>query len=143
MVLQAQGAIAEPFDAFVFANVGHDSENPDTLDYLDEIVIPFMSAHGIEFVQRQKTRFGQPDTVLQAVIRDNRSVPIPVYMPSGSKSNRTCTSDFKIRVVDQWIKQGHAGERVEIGIGFSTDETRRLNGREEDWHDRHGNKPYG
>lgn len=143
MVLQAQRAIAEPFDAFVFANVGHDSENPDTLAYLDEIVIPYMSAHGIAFSQRQKTRFGEPDTVLQAVIRDNRSVPIPVYMPTGAKSNRACTTDFKIRVVDNWIKQNHAGKHVEIGIGFSTDETRRLNGRDEGWHDRHGRRTYG
>lgn len=143
LVLQAQGKLTTPFDEFVFANVGEDSENPDTLDYFAEIVQPLAAAHGITMTTRQKTRFGKPDTVLQAVTRDNRSVPIPVYMPSGSKSNRACTVEFKVRVVDQHIKASHAGKYVEIGIGFSVDETRRLNGREEGWHDRHGKKPYG
>lgn len=143
LALQIQGQLPTPFDEYVFANVGDDSENPDTLDYFAEIVQPMAAAHGIKMTTRQKTRYGKPDTVLEAVKRDNRSIPIPVYMPSGSKSNRACTVEFKVRVVDQHIKQDHAGQRVEIGIGFSTDETRRLNGREEGWHDRHGKKAYG
>lgn len=143
LVLQIQGKLANPFDEFVFANVGADSENPDTLDYFAEFVQPMAAANGIKLTERQKTRYGKPETVLEAVKRDNRSIPIPVYMPNGSKSNRSCTVDFKIHVVDQHIKQSHAGEYVEIGIGFSTDETRRLKGRPTDWHDRHGKKPFG
>lgn len=133
MVLQAQGALAAPYDEFVWANVGNDSENPATIRYYNEVVKPFASKHGIALAERQKTRFGKPDTVYQAVLRDNRSIPIPVVFPDRGFGNRKCTSDFKIEVVHKYaveIKKTH----VVMGIGFSTDERHRASKRVQGWH---------
>jgi hypothetical protein len=41
LVLQATGQLPEPYDYFVFANVGNDSENPDTLHYLEAVAKPY------------------------------------------------------------------------------------------------------
>lgn len=38
---KALGRLPEPFDVFAFANVGSNSENPATLEYLDKITRPF------------------------------------------------------------------------------------------------------
>ncbi len=39
LVLAAQGRI--DFKTFLFCNVGDDSENPETLEYVRQIAIPF------------------------------------------------------------------------------------------------------
>lgn len=133
MILQAQGKLAVPYDMFVFANVGEDSENKKTLEYYHEHFLPFAEQHGVPQIEIHKLRFGEVDTVLQATERDNRTVPIPVYMDNGGPpGNRSCTTDFKIRLVNRWIKeQGHAA--AIIGIGFSIDERHRP--RTTHWHD--------
>lgn len=132
LVLQAQGKIN--FDVFIFANVGGDSENPATLQYRKEVVLPFAAAHGIKLVERQKQRKGQPDTVYQAAIRDNRSMPIPVVFPGQGFGNRTCTQDFKVEVVNRYIRaETHATHAV-IGIGFSFEEGARIYKKPTWWH---------
>lgn len=142
LVLQVQGKLATPYDAFVFAHVGEDSENPATLDYMSEIVKPLCEAQRITFVEVRKTRFGKPDSVYQSAIRPNRSIPIPVKLPSGAFGNRTCTQDFKVKAVDRWIRaQGVA--QATIGIGFSSDEGRRIAKKPLGWHDRHGKYKFG
>lgn len=124
LALQALGRLERPYDAFVFADVGADSENPDTIAYVRDVVIPFAEAHGIRFEVIHKMRKGEQDTVYQSVMRDNRSVPIPAILPSGAFGNRTCTVDFKIRVVDAWVKR--AGfTHYDVGLGISTDEYQR------------------
>jgi len=133
MVLQAQGDLKQPFDEFVWANVGGDSENPATIAYYNEVVKPFAAQHGIVLAERQKTRHGNPDTVYQAALRDNHSMPIPLVFPGRGFGNRTCTSDFKIEVVHKYAvetKKSH----VVMGIGFSTDERHRANKRIQGWH---------
>lgn len=46
LVLVASGELGA-IDAAVFANVGDDSENPDTLSYLRDFAHPYAKAHGI------------------------------------------------------------------------------------------------
>lgn len=140
MVLQIQGMLPAPFDEYVFANVGDDSESPDTLTYMDEVIVPLAQRHGVTLTTVQKTLRGKPETLLQSIVRDNATIPIPVHMQGGSKSNRTCTIEWKVRVVDKYIRAHHRNQHVEIGIGFSTDETRRLNGRAEGWNDRYNDR---
>lgn len=36
--------------------------------------------------------------------RQSRSLPIPIRMSNGAPNSRSCTSDFKIRVVGRWLK---------------------------------------
>lgn len=131
LALAARGAVQ--YDAFVFANVGADSENPETLEYIDKFVRPFTWEHDIEFVVVEKMRAGQPDTVYQSVVRNNRSIPIPAYMPSRAPGNRSCTFDNKIKVVDSWVKLFGVAEAV-IGVGISTDEARRMRSTEPQTH---------
>lgn len=123
VVAQAMGLV-DPFDVHVFAHVGEDSENPATLAYVHEHVIPFAEKHGIRFEVIRKMRKGEPDSVYQSVMRDNGSIPIPVILNNGAFGNRTCTSDFKVRAVDSWIKrQGYT--HAEIALWISLDEYRR------------------
>ena len=123
MVLMAKGDVPKP-DAFVFANVGNDSEKPETLEYLETYARPFATVHGIEIVEVQHEYNGQPETLLEHIRRTKRSIPIPAFMKNGAPGNRTCTQDFKVKVVDKWIKaQGIT--HATIQLGFSIDEFRR------------------
>lgn len=141
MVLQAQNKI-KPFDAFVFANVGADSENPATLTYLEEYVRPYCERFGIPFVEVQKIRGGKPETLLNAIERDNKHIPIPVYMSGGAPGHRSCTLDYKVVVVDKWIKTQKITHAT-IGLGISTDESKRMKASKGPETHYYKNKPIG
>lgn len=141
LALQALGKLTVPYDVFVFANVGADSENPDTLEYVESVAKPFAERHGIKFLEIHKTRRdGTQETLADRIFADNRTVPIPAYMSGGAPGNRSCTTDFKIRVIDRWIKQSKFTHAV-IGLGISIDEFQRMRG--EEWHDMNGKKKLG
>lgn len=126
LCLAASGRVQ--YDHFVFANVGNDSENPATLEYIQTYARPFAEAHNISLIEVQKTnRAGELQTLRQRIMTTPRSVPLPAWLPSGAFGNRTCTFEFKIRVVGKWLKQHGATEeqKATVGIGFSTDEWRR------------------
>ena len=131
LALAAQGKIG--YRTFVFCNVGDDSENPDTLAYLDEHAIPFAQANGLEFIVLRKMRRGRdaPDTILEWVERSKRSIPIPVRMANGAPGNRSCTETFKIKVIADWARKqgGTVADPAVIGIGFTVDEISRVGGR--------------
>lgn len=133
LVLQAQGRLPLDYSLFMFANVGNDSENPATLRYIGEITKPFCRKHGIAFQEVQKTRYGQPDTLLETIYRDTRSVPIPTYQSGGSPGNRSCTVEFKLRTMDKALaEQGYS--HAVYGVGFSTDEFTRVRSDQQMWH---------
>lgn len=75
LVLAARGQLE--VDLFVFANVGNDSENPDTLEYVETYAKPYAVAHGDELVEVQR-RF-----------RDGRDPSLyhPVPLPEPPKSS--------------------------------------------------------
>ncbi|XVU24201.1 phosphoadenosine phosphosulfate reductase [Actinoplanes sp. CA-054009] len=131
LVLAAQGKI--DFSIFLFANVGDDSEDPATLQYVEQYARPYAAAHGIQLVELRRTRRdGSTETLHGRLTRPgSRSLPIPVRMSSGAPGTRSCTSDFKIRVVGRWLKaQGAgAGSPATVGIGISLDEIERVNAR--------------
>ena len=140
LVLQAQGQLKNPFHGFIFANVGDDSENPATLQYIQTIVRPYAEQHRIPLIEVQKTTYGKPETLVEYLCRTKRSVPIPARRSNGAPGNRSCTNDFKIRVVDKWVReQGY--EWCEIGLGSSIDEFTRM--RDEQWHDSYGKRTIG
>lgn len=135
LVLAAQGKVH--FDAIWFANVGDDSENPKTLRYVNDIAKPFAAQHGIPFHEVQVTkRNGDKDTLLQAIERRQGSVVIPTLVEASGKNSRTCTVDFKIRVINRHIKRVAPDAYVRMGIGFSIDEWTRA--RDTDWHSHYG-----
>jgi hypothetical protein len=125
LVLASQGKI--DYQTFLFCNVGDDSENPETLKYLNEIAMPYAAMHGIQLIELQKTRFGEPITLYQMITRPgSRSVGIPVRLSNGSPASRSCTVDFKINVVEKWLRE-HGGkiEGAVVGLGISLDEWHR------------------
>ncbi|MAH50177.1 phosphoadenosine phosphosulfate reductase, partial [Candidatus Pacearchaeota archaeon] len=84
LVLQAMGRLPEPYDVFLFANVGDDSEHPASLDYFRDVHIPYAEAHGIDLqeVKRVK-RDGTSPTLLEDALAQERSIPLPLYLEGG------------------------------------------------------------
>lgn len=131
LVLAAQGRI--DFTRFVMANVGDDSEHPATLEYVRQVAMPYAAEHGIqvELLDRVK-RDGTVETLYGRLMREgSRSLPIPVRMASGAPGTRSCTADFKIKVLAKWAKANGAtaDNPATIGIGISADEATRANSR--------------
>lgn len=135
LVLAAQGYI--DFPTFLFCNVGDDSEHPDTLAYVREVAFDYAAQHGIrmEELERRPTRghfAGRTETLMGRLTREgSKSLPIPVRMSNGAPGTRSCTADFKIRVVQRWVKAHGATEDnpCVTAIGISTDEYQRATSR--------------
>ena len=141
-VLMVQGVIPKA-DALVFANVGENSEHPDTLRYLREVFIPYANVNGLNFVETQRQIRNKPSDLHDYTLSpDNRAIPVPLYNEQGSPGNRTCTLEWKVKVVDRWIK-AQGVTQCEIIIGFSAEEGSRVAKKPLGWHDRHGNYKFG
>jgi hypothetical protein len=130
LVLAAQGDL--DVDAFLFANVGDDSENPATLRYVREIAMPYAKAHNISLIELCKTRRDGvvADTLYQRLMKPtSRSIGIPVRLAgNGAPANRSCTSDYKVRVIATWCYR-HGARRANPAttlLGISLDEFRRM-----------------
>jgi hypothetical protein len=128
LVLAAQGKI--DYKTFIFCNVGEDSEHPDTLRYVHEIAMPYAEKHGIALIElRKHLKDGSVDTLYGRLTRPgSRSIGIPVHMASsGAPANRACTIDFKIKIVDKWLREhGAKEEKAVVAIGISLDEFQRM-----------------
>ncbi|MBG0818714.1 phosphoadenosine phosphosulfate reductase [Planomonospora sp. ID82291] len=135
LVLQAQGKLPDGgFDHFLFSNVGDDSEHPETLRYVREVAQPFAKAHGIDLrTVFRRRRDGSTETLYGRLTKPgSRSLPIPVRMgDTGAPGTRSCTADFKIRVIGKWLKEhgASADDPATVGIGISLDEIHRANAR--------------
>ncbi len=131
LVMAAHGEI--DFRTFLFANTGDDSEDPATLDYIARHARPFAARHGIELVVLHRTRRdGSTETLYGRLTREgSRSLPIPVRMPNGAPGTRSCTADFKIKVIGRWLRAHGATPThpATVGIGISLDESIRVNKR--------------
>lgn len=128
LVLASQGKL--DYRTFLFCNVGDDSENPETLTYVHEVAMPFAVQHGLDLIELHKVRRdGTTDTIYRTMTRPaSRSIGIPVHMSNGAPGRRACTLDFKIRVVDRWLKREWQAHRsgVWMGLGISLDEFTRM-----------------
>lgn len=131
LVLAATSRI--DFGVFLFANVGADSEDPATLAYLERHAKPYAALHGIQLIELHRIRRdGSTETLYGRLTREgSRSLPIPVRMSNGAPGTRSCTADFKIRVIGRWLKAHGANETspATVGIGISLDEIQRVNAR--------------
>lgn len=110
LVLAAQGRIN--FQTFLMANVGDDSEHPDTLAYVRDHAAPYAAAHGIDLHILQKKVRGEVQTLHHRMTRDgSRSLPIPVrYSAGGPPVSRACTAGWKVEVTGRWMKQHGASD---------------------------------
>lgn len=129
LVLAAQKRIY--YDVFIFANVGADSENPATLEYIEKWAKPYAKAHGIELVEVARIKDGERFTLKQKIYWD-RGVPIPARMGgNGMPGKRGCTEDWKINVVGKYIDTLSVPYVVQ-GLGISLDEFSRA--RTTEWY---------
>jgi hypothetical protein len=73
-------------------------------------------------------RDGSTETLWQKLHRTERSIDIPMRMSNGAPGNRSCTADFKIKVVSKWMRQNGASkdEPGAVGIGISVDKIQRM-----------------
>jgi hypothetical protein len=118
------------FPVFLFCNVGDDSEHPDALRYVREVAAPYAAASGITLhILDRHTRDGNVETLFGRLTKEgSRSIPIPVKMSrTGAPGTRSCTADFKIKVISKWLKaHGATKDRPAItGLGISLDEIQR------------------
>lgn len=135
LVLAATGRI--DFRIFLFSNVGADSEDPATLDYVNDYAKPYAAKHGIELHELHRVRIrgqaaGKVETLYGRLARDgSRSLPIPVRMSNGAPGTRSCTTTYKIEVIGQWLRAHGASEisKATVGVGISLDEIHRVNAR--------------
>lgn len=126
LVLAARGEI--DCRLFLFSNVGDDSEHPKTIEYVRDVATPYAEANGIELVTLQKRlRDGSVETLYDRMMRQPRSIGIPVRMANGAPGNRNCTVDFKIRVIAKELKRRGftASNPATVGLGISTDEVQQ------------------
>lgn len=135
MVMQAMGLLH--YDAYVFCNVGERVESKETMDYRREIMIPFALKHGINMIERRRILHGQPvDLYDYTLSPDNRSIPIPVkFEGKGGFGNRSCTVEWKVEVVNRYIKNELRVPYATMGIGYSADEGGRIWKKYKPWHD--------
>mgnify|MGYP001221135384 FL=1 len=128
IVLAAQGEI--DYKLALFSNVGDDSENPATIEYVREIATPYAKRHGVEVRTIWKVRRdGSQDTLMDMIDRQKRSIPIPIRMEgTGKPGNRKCTGEFKIKVIAKETKRLGAtpDAPATVALGISTDEWRRM-----------------
>lgn len=130
LVLAAQKKI--DFPIFLFSNVGEDSEHPDTLRYVREIAMPYAEENGIDLLE--VSRPGR--TLYQELTETDRDlIPWQIRMTKSKDRygeamavSRTCTSDWKIKVLARVQKElGATKEDPAItGLGISLDEMQRM-----------------
>jgi len=103
------------------------------LDFVRNTAIPWAAQYGIEVIElNRKMRDGSVETLWGRLMKpDSKSLPIPVRMDNGSPGTRSCTRDFKIRVVGKWLKKhgARAHTPATVCIGISTDEITRVSNK--------------
>lgn len=132
LVLAAEGAI--DFGTFIFADVGHDSEDPRTIAYVREVAAPYADHHGIALhVVRRRWRDGRDHTLYQHITKPSqRGIAIPLRGRSGAPQKRACTADFKVGATDRWLRDHGAtpSDKAMVALGISVDEVERATSRE-------------
>lgn len=126
LVLTKRGEI--DFPLHLFANVGENAENPETLTYAREVLMPYAAEHGVDFREVQWIdRKGNVRDLYDDLLAAQRSIDIPMRLESGAFGNRKCTARYKIEVVARWLRKAGATREnpAVIGIGISTDEMQR------------------
>lgn len=128
IVLATQGQIDA--QTALFSNVGDDSEHPATLRYVREVMTPWAAERGITVHElSRRRRDGSVETLMGRLAKPrSRSLPIPVRMDNGAPGTRSCTIDFKLRVLAKWLKAHGASAKkpARVHIGFSLDESHRV-----------------
>lgn len=127
LVLSAQGKL--PYTHFIFANVGDDTENPETIEYVKSYAVPFAEKHGLYIIEvKREVTEASKSTLYKEVLNTKNFIQIPMFI-NGSPIKRACTSNWKIAVVNKFMRQylnAKVKRKRPIGIGISLDEFTRM-----------------
>jgi hypothetical protein len=138
LVLAGRGLLA--VKTFLFANVGDDSEDPGTLIYVREIAKPYADAHGLDLIELVRVRRDQRvETLYHELMKPgSKRLPIPIRMDNGAPGNRSCTAEFKIKVMGRWLRAhgASATNRATVAVGISLEEIHRVNARKAQYYER-------
>lgn len=127
LVLSASGVL--PYTHFIFANVGHDSENPKTIEYIEQVAKPYAEKHGLFIIEVNSDADVKlkRTSVLQETLENTYAPFIPMAV-NGVPAKRFCTQKYKIKVIEafmhRWLKATKSNPKP-IGIGISLEEWHR------------------
>lgn len=122
ILLIVQGILPRPH-RIVIANTGR--EKTSTWDYLDEVANPILSTIGMQ------VEIAPRELAYVDLYAHNGDMLIPVYTKTG-KLSAFCSSEWKKRVVQRYLRgQGITGP-VRNWIGYANDEQRRIKQTKED-----------
>ncbi len=108
LVLKAQGKV--DFDIAIFADTG--GEQPETYQYLKEVIIPFCKKHNIDLRFTKKDGESLYDDYFSKKI-----IPTTVW--------RSCSDHFKIRPIRKYLIRNFPDEKIETLIGYCKGEEER------------------
>lgn len=138
LVLAAQGRI--DFKLFLFAHVGDNSENPETLTYVEQWAKPYAEKHGIELATVRKVRKGEPDDIFDRLTDPDLSFTGIPWRSSreGPPMSRSCTVSWKKRVIGAELKRRGASEDdpATVAIGYALEESHRANDKKAEDYER-------
>lgn len=110
-------------DLALFADVGskkgNDGEWPDTYRHMLEYAIPQFEARGVPFVWIGTDMYPiRGRESLMRYFEETRTLP--------TRMSRMCTMASKVERINKYIADHHAGEPIEMWIGFEAGEEKRL-----------------
>lgn len=125
-----EAACGGPIDAAVMANVGDDSEHPQTIDYVRNVMQPWAAELDFPVVMAERiNKQGVKETLYSRQMNEERRALIPVRLgTTGAPGFRECTGDFKIKVISKWLKANGVNKdnKATVVLGISVDEFQRI-----------------
>jgi hypothetical protein len=119
--LAAMSALGEidRFDVVLHADTTH--ERIMTYAFAKEWT-PWLQDHGIQVITVQDERTNPADN-------EHGGTNIPAFLLSGNgrgQLRRQCTTNWKIGPMRRWLQEQRKGRRVELSLGISLDEFKRI-----------------
>ncbi len=123
IILNIQGKIKpitkrDTIDEIIFVDTGW--EDSDTIKNLAPVK-EYVEKHGVKFTILEPI-YGSLETYLENSIPAKKDIPIPYFMRNKENkpamARRQCTGHWKIRTINQYIKQNYSpcGRVVQLGI---------------------------
>lgn len=128
----------KPVDVVIFSDTGNEPKSVyDWLDYLSSV----MKDNDMEFhIVRSNENTGNIVNDYKSKTGRHAFLPLHIIRPSGKSgiARRTCTYEYKIRPLHQWIRKHFGvkyltGKHVEMVMGISYDEIARVNIPRDKW----------
>jgi hypothetical protein len=133
-VLILTGRLPKP-DLVVISDT--ERERSSVWDYHDNILVPALSKIGLEIHRIKKSEFSKEDLWANYGPSDEPHMMMPVFIKNatdgGGRLPTTCSSRWKRRVVQRWLRSVGV-KQCDVWLGMSLDEMRRVRISGEQWY---------